>query len=162
MKHAFLPLSWFFSLVLLTTAAPIALAETLLIERARAASAQPNLPTRGQTTAQVEKKFGAPQEKLEPRGGQKRQWPVINRWVYPEFTVYFERQRVINVVLNAGTVQRGGGTGTNASAAEGGWWDEQPASNTSNLTDFTPGADGDAWEQEPVYANDDDWSLPAK
>ena len=35
---------------------------------------------------------------MDPRGGQKRQWPTINRWVYPAFTVYFEKQRVIDVV----------------------------------------------------------------
>ena len=49
---------------------------------------------------EVPARFGAPQERLEPRGGQKRQWPTINRWVYPAFTVYFEKQRVIDVVAN--------------------------------------------------------------
>ena len=58
------------------------------------------LEPRGQTAADVEARFGAPQQKLEPRGGQKRQWPVIHRWVYPAFTVYFEKNRVIDVVLN--------------------------------------------------------------
>jgi len=158
MKYAPLPLHVLFTLILFAAVSPSAWAEELLVERARAVSAQPNLPTRGQTFAQVEKKFGAPQEKLEPRGGQKRQWPVINRWVYPEFTVYFERQRVLNVVLNAGTRSGIGGTGS----AESGWWDEQPAANTSDVTDLTPDADGNAWEQETVYAEDDDWSLPAQ
>ncbi len=41
--------------------------------------------------AQVEARFGAPSSRMDPRGGQKRQWPTINRWVYPQFTVYFER-----------------------------------------------------------------------
>jgi len=154
------PLSLLFALLAAGTA-PMAWADSLLIERARAASAQPNLPARGQTSAQVEQKFGAPQEKLEPRGGQKSQWPVINRWVYPEFTVYFERQRVINVVLNAGTVQRVGGTGT-ASTAQGEWWDDPQTANTDDLDDFIPGADGDTWEQEPIYAEDDNWPLPAE
>ena len=36
---------------------------------------------------------------LEPRGGQKRVWPTINRWTYPAFTVYFERSKVIDVVM---------------------------------------------------------------
>jgi len=160
MKQA--PLRLLLAIVLFAAAAPMAWAETLLIERARAASAQPNLPTRGQTSAQVEKKFGPPQEKLEPRGGQKQQWPVINRWVYPEFTVYFERQRVINVVLNAGTVQRIGGTGT--AATQSGWWDEQPAANNSDLADSTPStqnADEDMWQPAPVAA-DDDWSFSAE
>ena len=46
------------------------------------------------------KGYGAPQEKLDPRGGQKRQWPTIHRWVYPAFTVYFEKSKVIDVVAN--------------------------------------------------------------
>jgi hypothetical protein len=85
-------------LVLLCSAAA-ASADTLLIERAQEKPAVA-LPARGQTAAAVEARFGAPQQKLEPRGGQKRQWPVINRWVYPAFTVYFEKSRVIDVVAN--------------------------------------------------------------
>ena len=77
--------------------AGIASADTLLIERAQEKPAIA-LPVRGQTAADVEARFGAPQQKLEPRGGQKSQWPVINRWVYAGFTVYFEKNRVIDVV----------------------------------------------------------------
>ncbi len=76
-----------------------ALADTLLIERAQEKPAGA-LPARGESMGQVQARFGAPQERLEPRGGQKRQWPTINRWVYPAFTVYFEKQRVIDVVAN--------------------------------------------------------------
>ena len=83
----------------LLCAAGVASADTLLVDRAQAKS-QVALPARGQSTAQVEARFGAPSQKLEPRGGQKRQWPTINRWVYPAFTVYFEKQRVIDVVAN--------------------------------------------------------------
>ncbi|HLM53701.1 MAG TPA: hypothetical protein VK325_08995, partial [Pseudoxanthomonas sp.] len=57
-----------------------------------------SIPARGLSASEVEARFGAPQQKLEPRGGQKRQWPVINRWVYSAFTVYFEKNRVIDVV----------------------------------------------------------------
>ena len=78
--------------------AGVASAETLLIERVQEEPAA--LPSHGQTAAAVEARFGAPQQRLEPRGGQKRQWPVINRWVYPAFTVYFEKSRVIDVVAN--------------------------------------------------------------
>jgi hypothetical protein len=53
--------------------------------------------------AQVEARFGAPAERMDPRGGQKSQWPTINRWAYPEFTVYFEKNRVIDVVANKAT-----------------------------------------------------------
>lgn len=79
--------------------AGVASADTLLIERVQEPSAVA-LPARGQTAAAVEARFGAPQQKLEPRGGQKSQWPVINRWVYAGFTVYFEKSRVIDVVAN--------------------------------------------------------------
>lgn len=76
-----------------------AVAETLLIERVQAESAA-SQPVRGQSMAQVEARFGAPAERLDPRGGQKRQWPAINRWVYPDFVVYFEKDKVIDVVVN--------------------------------------------------------------
>ncbi|WP_372013408.1 hypothetical protein [Pseudoxanthomonas sp. 10H] len=72
-------------------------ADTLLVERANQAPAVAQ-PTRGLTMGEVEARFGAPQEKLDPRGGQKRQWPMINRWVYPQFIVYFEKNKVIDVV----------------------------------------------------------------
>ena len=74
-------------------------ADTLLVDRAQH-KAHVALPERGLSTAQVQARFGAPSERLDPRGGQKSQWPTINRWVYPQFTVYFERDRVVNAVLN--------------------------------------------------------------
>ena len=73
-------------------------ADVLLIERVRTAESV-ELPARGLSMAQVEAQFGTPQSRLEPRGGQAPQWPVIHRWNYPEFTVYFERDRVIDAVL---------------------------------------------------------------
>ncbi|MDO5505633.1 MAG: hypothetical protein Q4F49_04995 [Pseudoxanthomonas suwonensis] len=70
--------------------------DTLLIERVNAPAAA--TPVRGASMAQVTARFGAPLERLDARGGQKRQWPTINRWRYPDFIVYFERDRVIDVV----------------------------------------------------------------
>jgi hypothetical protein len=82
---------------LLALAAPVA-AETLLVERvAQEAGA---LPARGASMADVRARFGEPASRMEPAGGQKRQWPTIHRWVYPTFTVYFERSRVIDAVAN--------------------------------------------------------------
>lgn len=52
-------------------------------------------PIRGMTMHQVEQRFGASQEKLPPVGD-----PPITRWVYPDFTVYFEHQYVIHAVLH--------------------------------------------------------------
>ncbi|KTF38596.1 hypothetical protein [Xanthomonas vesicatoria] len=77
----------------------VASAETLLVDRVQQKPATA-LPLRGDSMSQVESRYGAPQEKLDPRGGQKRQWPIIHRWVYPAFTVYFEKSKVIDVVAN--------------------------------------------------------------
>ena len=76
-------------------------ADTLLVDRAQQASV--SMPARGMSMSDVEARFGAPSERLDPRGGQKRQWPTINRWVYPAFTVYFEKSRVIDAVANQAT-----------------------------------------------------------
>ena len=58
-------------------------------------------PTRGMTMQQVQDRFGAPQQKMapEPSTAQGPLKPPIVRWVYPTFTVYFERNRVIHTVL---------------------------------------------------------------
>ena len=61
---------------------------------------QMSLPSRGMTMAQVERRFGAPQSKLATRGGDAPQHPPINRWQYPDYIVYFERNRVIHAVIN--------------------------------------------------------------
>jgi hypothetical protein len=53
------------------------------------------LPGRGMNMTQVEEKFGPPLEKLPEVGD-----PPIIRWIYPNYTVYFEYQFVINSVLN--------------------------------------------------------------
>jgi hypothetical protein len=73
--------------------------ETLLLQRVQQERGVP-VPTRGMTMAQVEGRFGPPSSKLDPRGGDAPLHPVINRWVYDNFTVYFERDRVIDAVLN--------------------------------------------------------------
>lgn len=85
------------ALLALAGTAGVAHADTLLVERAAVKPAA-TIPARGQSMAEVEARFGAPSQRMDPRGGQKRQWPTINRWVYPGFVVYFERQRVIDVV----------------------------------------------------------------
>ena len=77
----------------------VAHADNLLIHRVQQEKGM-NLPTRGMSMAQVEKKYGAPQRKLSPRGGDTRKHPVINRWEYSDFIVYFEHEHVIHAVLN--------------------------------------------------------------
>ena len=91
----------------LLAAAPQAFAETLLIERV-GQEAGMALPARGMRMADVERKFGAPAQRLDPRGGQSRNWPTINRWTYPNFIVYFEKDRVIDAVaIRAGSNEVG-------------------------------------------------------
>ena len=78
---------------------PAAHAEKLLMERVQQENAAA-LPARGMTMARVEQKYGAPRDKMAPAGGDAPQHPVINRWVYDRFTVYFEKDRVIDAVVN--------------------------------------------------------------
>jgi len=91
------------SIALLATAgfgAPaVAHAESLLVNRVQQEKSM-DLPSRGMSMAEVEKKYGAPQRKLAPRGGDSAKHPVINRWDYSNFIVYFEKSHVIHAVLN--------------------------------------------------------------
>jgi len=83
---------------------PAAHADTLLVDRARMDAAVEH-SMRGMNMAAVEKRLGATTQKLEPRGGEKAQWPVIQRWVYPQYTVYFAHGRVVDVVLNRASAE---------------------------------------------------------
>ena len=74
-------------------------ADQLLMKRVQQEAGM-DLPRRGMTMAQVERKYGAPQRKLSPRGGDSARHPVIHRWEYADYIVYFERSHVIHSVLN--------------------------------------------------------------
>lgn len=50
-------------------------------------------PKRGSTQASVESKYGRPNSTQAPVGD-----PPIERWVYADFVVYFEYDRVIHTV----------------------------------------------------------------
>lgn len=78
--------------VLLLGAASGAAADTLVIENMRQ-SAGLERPARGDSMAQVEARFGTPGQ-IVPAVGE----PPITRWVYPDFTVYFEGDRVLHAV----------------------------------------------------------------
>lgn len=54
------------------------------------------MPVRGMTMQQVAKDYGEPKEKRAPVGD-----PPITRWVYPDYTVYFEYKYVIHSVSNS-------------------------------------------------------------
>lgn len=73
--------------------------DNLLIHRVQQEKGM-NLPVRGLSMAQVEQNYGAPLRKLSPRGGDTKKHPVIHRWDYAKFIVYFEHDHVIHSVLN--------------------------------------------------------------
>jgi hypothetical protein len=83
------------------TSAP---ADVLLVDRAQDSL---SMPSRGMSMAQVERRFGAPLVKLDPRGGDAPTHPVINRWEYENYIVYFERQSVIDTVAKRSTPLEG-------------------------------------------------------
>lgn len=66
-----------------------------------APTANPPYPTREMTMANVRQIYGQPQRALPAvpatAGGPHR--PPIIRWIYPDFTVYFERNLVIHTVV---------------------------------------------------------------
>jgi hypothetical protein len=73
-------------------------ADTLLIQRVQVAS-KADLPKRGNSMAQVEARYGAPQEKFAAVGGGSMHTPPITRWQYASFSVYFENSHVVDAVL---------------------------------------------------------------
>ena len=96
MKHHFLAIACAVA-VAAFGAGQQAHAETLLMKRVREERGM-NVPHRGMTMSQVERRFGAPKAKLAAAGGDAPKHPVINRWEYPNFIVYFERNLVIDSV----------------------------------------------------------------
>ena len=86
-------------LLAIAVAPSVAQADSLLVNRVQQEKGM-NLPSRGMSMTQVEKQWGAPQRKLSPRGGDAAKHPVINRWDYANFIVYFEHSHVIHSVLN--------------------------------------------------------------
>ena len=108
MNHRFATLAVALAAAFAGLSAPgVARAETLLIDRVESEKSLP-LPTRGASMGDIEARYGAPEHRLDPRGGQKSQWPVINRWVYPTFIVYFEENKVIDVVARQATAMEQG------------------------------------------------------
>ena len=82
-------------------------ADTLLMDRAHMSDSMVR-SMRGMSMGKVERRLGAPSRKLDRRGGQKPQWPVIDRWEYPNYTVYFARGHVVDIVLNRATASEMG------------------------------------------------------
>ncbi len=72
-------------------------ADVLLIDRVEQSQAH-SQPARGSSMDTVRAHFGDPQA-----AGAAVGEPPITRWVYPEFTVYFEYDKVINTVVHRAT-----------------------------------------------------------
>ncbi|MDH5444673.1 MAG: hypothetical protein OEY52_03900 [Gammaproteobacteria bacterium] len=72
-----------------------ALADTLSVPEPKQETFSITLPGRGMSMAQVEDKFGEPQEKNDAVGT-----PPITTWIYDGFTVYFEDRFVIHAVFH--------------------------------------------------------------
>jgi hypothetical protein len=98
------------SIALLATAlaaAPAAVhADVLLVDRVQKEAVMP-VPPRGITMDQVLARYGEPAERVAPVGGNKPQHPPITRWVYGDFTVYFEHDKVIDTVANRLALEQG-------------------------------------------------------
>ncbi|BAZ94188.1 hypothetical protein TspCOW1_08510 [Thiohalobacter sp. COW1] len=83
-----------FAILALTLLALPARAEVLLI-KAVEESASVQTPSRSSSMDSVRSRFGAPREAHAAIGE-----PPITRWDYPDFTVYFEHDRVIHAVVH--------------------------------------------------------------
>ena len=74
--------------------AGVGAAETIVVgDAVQVAPSTVERPARGQTMAAVEARFGAPQTRHDAVGA-----PPITRWDYAAFSVYFEKDRVIDAV----------------------------------------------------------------
>ncbi|MGH8208205.1 MAG: hypothetical protein ACREU6_01165 [Steroidobacteraceae bacterium] len=79
-------------------AASAAMAETIVVDdQVQVRDTTVVKPKRGITMTQVEAKFGAPVTRHDAVGA-----PPITRWDYPGFSVFFERDRVIDSVATSG------------------------------------------------------------
>ncbi len=82
-----------------------AVAETIIVnDEVQVRDSQLDRPKRGLTMDQVEKQFGAPATRHPTVGGSSQQQPPITRWDYSGFSVFFERDRVIESVVTGGSM----------------------------------------------------------
>jgi hypothetical protein len=93
--------------------ASAAMAETLVVnDEVQVRESQVDRPKRGLTMDEVEKHFGAPTTRHAAVGGSSPQQPPITRWDYNGFSVFFERDRVIDSVVTGSAPGGTGVTGT--------------------------------------------------
>lgn len=75
-----------------------AMAETIVVDdQVQVRESAVQKPKRGISMTQVEAKFGAPTTKHDAVGK-----PPITRWDYPNFSVFFEYDHVIDAVTTSG------------------------------------------------------------
>ena len=82
------------ALFTLPAAAEVLLLDAIAEEPANSSSGLPR-PDRGMTMDQVRNSFGNANEEMAAVGE-----PPISRWIYPDFTVYFEHRWVIDTVVH--------------------------------------------------------------
>lgn len=95
----------------------IAMLATGLLGLSTTLFAAGELPTRGMTQDAIRAKFGAPSRQVAPVGS-----PPISRWVYDDFTVYFEGKYSIHAVSHGKTLTTppaGAATATTPAAVQG-------------------------------------------
>lgn len=87
------------ALMLVAATSTSAYADVLLLEAIEAAppnsSSGVMRPSNGTSMTQVKANYGEP-EAVKGAVGE----PPITRWVYPDYTVYFEHQNVVEVVVH--------------------------------------------------------------
>ena len=82
------------ALALAAFGAGLATAETIVVDdQVQVLPSNIQRPARGLTMSTVEAKFGAPQARHDAVGT-----PPITRWDYAGFSVFFEKDRVIDAV----------------------------------------------------------------
>jgi hypothetical protein len=74
--------------------AMIASAQSLDMATGDPSAAMPDRPTRGSSMSAVEAHFGAPTNRHAAVGD-----PPITRWDYPQFSVFFEHDKVLHAVI---------------------------------------------------------------
>ena len=79
-----------------------AVAETVVVnEQVQVRESHVDVPRRGLTMDEVEKRFGTPVTRHPTVGGASAQQPPITRWDYNAFSVVFERDRVVDAVITS-------------------------------------------------------------
>ena len=79
-----------------------ALADTVVVnDQVQVRESQVERPKRGTTMGDVEKHFGAPVTRHPAVGDGSPHRPPITRWDYQGFSVFFERDRVIDSVVTS-------------------------------------------------------------